>query len=167
MGTSNSLKTLPASSGRSFSVIRKIRFGETDSAGIVYYPNYFDMFNEIVEDWFEEDLGMSFWQLHQGENLGIPMAHVECDFVAPCMLGDTITLSLTATDLGRTSLKLQIIVSTDGEIRLRANLIVVFVDLLTFRPIEPPEALRALIASRVIAAPLTDEAVCRTFETSN
>jgi len=153
MGSSNSLETLPAAADRRFSITRKVRFGQTDPAGIVYYPNYFDMFNEIVEDWFEEELGTSFRELHKVDNLGIPMAHVECDFLAPCTLGEMITLSLRATHLGRTSLHMEVIVSAGQEVRVRANMVVVFVDLLTYRSVEPPEKLRALIAMRI---PLED-----------
>lgn len=33
-----------------FEVTRKIRFGQTDAAGITYYPRLVEMINDIVED---------------------------------------------------------------------------------------------------------------------
>ncbi len=155
MSTSDAKRTLPPEAGRGFSVVRKIRFGQTDPAGIVYYPNYFDMFNEIVEDWFEEDIGMSFRRLHKDENLGIPMAHVECDFLAPCTLGEEVTLLLEPMQLGRTSLQMQISILAADEVRVRASFVVVFVDLSTYRSVEPPDHLRELINRRLV--PTTSE----------
>ncbi|HEY1393321.1 MAG TPA: acyl-CoA thioesterase, partial [Methylibium sp.] len=33
---------------------RQIRFSDCDPAGIVFYPQYFVMFNGLVEDWVGE-----------------------------------------------------------------------------------------------------------------
>jgi 4-hydroxybenzoyl-CoA thioesterase len=149
MSTSDSISTLPSTAKPTFSVIRKIRFGQTDPAGIVYYPNYFDMFNEIVEDWFAEELAAPFDQLHHVQNVGIPIVHVECDFIAPCRLGELFNLTLSVEHLGLTSLRLQIKGTVSGEARIKASLVLVFVDLKTYRSIAPPEALRRLISQRV------------------
>jgi 4-hydroxybenzoyl-CoA thioesterase len=150
MSTSDFIGDLPSASKRTFSVTRKIRFGQTDPAAIVYYPNYFDMFNEIVEDWFEEDLGVPFDQLHRVDGLGVPIVHIECDFIAPCRLGEQFTLSLSVVNLGPTSLHLEIAGKVSGDMRIKASLVLVFVDLTTYRSVEPPDSLRALIAERVI-----------------
>ena len=32
----------------------KIRFKHVDYAGIVFYPRFLEMLNDLVEDWFEE-----------------------------------------------------------------------------------------------------------------
>lgn len=37
-----------------FSRARLIRFSDSDPAGVVFYPQYFVMFNGLVEDWFNE-----------------------------------------------------------------------------------------------------------------
>jgi 4-hydroxybenzoyl-CoA thioesterase len=150
MATFDSTQTLPAEAEGGFTVTRKIRFGETDPAGIVYYPNYFNMFNEIVEDWFEEELHMSFKQLHQVQNMGVPMAHVECDFVAPCTLGERISITLLPTQLGRTSLQMLAVISAGTQVRVRATMVVVFVDLSTYRSVEPSDALRDQIHKRMV-----------------
>ena len=36
----------------SFQISTKVRFGDVDPAGIVFYPRYFEMLNAAVEDWF-------------------------------------------------------------------------------------------------------------------
>jgi 4-hydroxybenzoyl-CoA thioesterase len=135
---------------RPFNVTRKIRFGQTDPAGIVYYPNYFDMFNEIVEDWFADDLDYSFDRMHRLEGFGIPIVTVTCDFMAPCRLGELFTLSLTVDQLGSTSLHLHVSGSVGGQERIKASMVLVFMDLNTYQSVPPPEALRALIARRIV-----------------
>jgi 4-hydroxybenzoyl-CoA thioesterase len=136
---------------RPFTVTRKIRFGQTDPAGIVYYPNYFDMFNEIVEDWFADELDYSFDRMHRLEGFGIPIVTITCDFMAPCRLGESFELSLTVLQLGATSLHLRVSGSVAGQERIKASMVLVFTDMTTYQSVPPPEALRALILRRIIA----------------
>jgi 4-hydroxybenzoyl-CoA thioesterase len=152
VSTTDSKSATLSNTNKAFSVVRKIRFGQTDPAGIVYYPNYFDMFNEIVEDWFEDELGCSFGQLHKAIGIGVPIVHVECDFVAPCFLGELFTLSLRVVHLGPTSLRLQITGTVSGNQKIKASLVLVFMDLKTFRPVTPPDHLCSLISDRVVGA---------------
>jgi hypothetical protein len=37
-----------------------VRFSHCDPAGIVFYPQYFIMFNGLVEDWFNQGLGLNY-----------------------------------------------------------------------------------------------------------
>ena len=36
-----------------------VRFGHCDAAGWVFYPRYFEMISDFVEDWFEDGLAAS------------------------------------------------------------------------------------------------------------
>lgn len=126
-----------------FSVTRKIRFGHTDSAGIVYYPHYFDMFNGVVEDFFDDCVGASFQAMRAAHSVVTPLRNVEADFVAPCRIGDKLDLSLTLVERGRTSLKLRIDGAVDGSPRLRAKLAIVFVSTVDGRAVEPPAPVAA------------------------
>ena len=38
----------------------KIRFNHVDAAGIVFYPRYYEMLNQVVEEWFEKKLDIDF-----------------------------------------------------------------------------------------------------------
>jgi 4-hydroxybenzoyl-CoA thioesterase len=122
-----------------FATVRKIRFGHTDPAGIVYYPHYFDMFNGVVEDFFDDCVGASFQFMRSEHRVVTPLRHVDADFVAPCHIGDKLNLALTLVALGRTSLKLTIEGAVDGEVRLRARLVIVFVSAETGQAVSPPE----------------------------
>ena len=136
---------------RVFSAARKIRFGHADPAGIVYYPNYFDMFNGVVEDFFDEWIGVPFETLKAEHRLVTPLRHVECGFVGPSRIGDRLSLSMALVRVGRTSITLDIEGTVDDEPRVRARLVHVFVSTEDGRPLPPPqfiaERLRAFSVS--------------------
>lgn len=121
-----------------FAVTRKIRFGHVDPAGIVYYPHYFDMFNGVVEDFFDDCVGASFQAMRSQFRVVTPLRNIEADFIAPCRIGDKLDLALTLVKLGRTSLRILIDGSVDGSPRLAAKLAIVFVSADDGRAVEPP-----------------------------
>lgn len=124
-----------------------IRFKHCDPAGIVFYPRYFEMINDLVEDWCAEAVGMSFAQIHADEGLGVPTANVECRFSAPSRLGEVLTQSLEVAKLGRTSMTLRIrFAGAADDTRLDATLVLVWVTLADGRPAPVPEHLRSNIA---------------------
>ena len=106
-----------------------IRFHHCDPAGIVFYPQYLVLCNELVEDWFDEGLGVNFFTLHAELQRGVPMRHMEVDFLAPSMHGDALTFSLGIDRLGGTSLRLAISAEKDGVVRFKALQTVVWADL--------------------------------------
>jgi 4-hydroxybenzoyl-CoA thioesterase len=78
--------------GRKFIKEEKVRFQHCDHAGIVFYPRYFVMLNDLVEDWFEEILDYSFLAMHP--NNGIPTVELNTRFKSPARLGDLIQKEL-------------------------------------------------------------------------
>lgn len=83
--------------------IRKelVRFQHCDLAGIVFYPRYFIMLNDLVEDWFRDELGLSFKAMHP--NHGVPSVNIKADFRNPSRIGDVLSKSLYVTKLGSKS----------------------------------------------------------------
>ena len=78
-----------------------IRFSHCDPAGIVYFPNYFDMFNGLIEDWYTEQLGVDYSKLILNEHFGFPFVHIETDFKIPSRMGRA-PRSHAAADADRT-----------------------------------------------------------------
>ena len=131
----------------SFSRDVRVRFGDCDPAGIVFYPRYFEMFNNLVEDWCADGLGASFHELHGVRGLGLPTVSVSTDFVATSKLGDVLRAELSVTKLGASSLTLAIrLRGEDGFDRVRATLVLVLMDLKTARAVRLPEPMRERIA---------------------
>lgn len=119
----------------------RIRFSHSDPAGIVYYPNYFDMFNSVIEDWFGS-LGFDYPTQIGEFRRGFPTVHVDCDFRVPCRMGETLTLTLLIENVGRSSLKLGVHGHIGGEERLRASVVLVIISLDTGKSIPIPADLQ-------------------------
>jgi 4-hydroxybenzoyl-CoA thioesterase len=129
-----------------FVSVKPIRFHHCDPAGIVFYPQYFVLFNELVEDWFNEGLGIDFARYHTEERHGIPMAHIECDFLEPSKVGELLQFCLWVKKIGGSSLTLAVEAKAGAEVRVRATLIVVQASLETRRAVPFSPELRAKLA---------------------
>ena len=132
--------------GNTFYSDRLVRFSHCDPAGIVFYPQYFIMFNGLVEDWFNLGLGVNYAKYITEHRLGFPIVNLACNFESPSTIGETITFGLTLDHLGKSSLKLSVACSHKGQPRLRANKVLVAMDLDKGRAMPIPDDLRALMA---------------------
>jgi 4-hydroxybenzoyl-CoA thioesterase len=125
----------------------QVRFGDCDPAGIVFYPRYFEMFNNLVEDWCPEGLGASFQELIGVRRLGLPTVSITTDFIATSKLGDLLRAELSVQKIGGASITAAIrLLGPDGAERVRATLVLVLMDLRTARATRIPDAMRARIA---------------------
>lgn len=103
-----------------------VRFADTDPAGIVFYPRYFEMMNKVVEDWFAHGLGLPFRRMHLEEHVGVPAVSVEAVFENPSRLGDMLTFALTVRRIGTKSATIDIAATCDGEPRLNARQVIAY-----------------------------------------
>jgi 4-hydroxybenzoyl-CoA thioesterase len=123
---------------------RHIRFADCDPAGIVFYPQYFVMFNGLVEDWIEEQLGLSYRELVLGRGVGLPTVRLEADFKAVSRLRDPVALSLEVERLGQRSLTLQLrCTGAADDVRMSLRQVIVTTSLATHQSIDIPHDLRA------------------------
>jgi len=98
-----------------------IRFHHCDPAGIVFYPQYLVLCNELVEDWFDEGIGVNFFTLHSEEKRGVPMRHLEAEFLAPSVHGDALDFSLVVEKIGGSSMVVRIRAEKDGKLRFTSR----------------------------------------------
>ncbi len=131
--------------GNTFYSDKLVRFSHCDPAGIVFYPQYFIMFNGLVEDWFNEGLCLNYARYITEHRIGFPIVRLECDFVAPSKIGEIITLGLKLERLGRSSIEMTVACSHHREERLRARFILVTMDLEKQRAQAVPDDLRGLM----------------------
>lgn len=105
----------------------QIEFNHCDPAGIVFYPRYFEMTNSVVENFFNDVVGRSFASMHFGADNGVPTVAIEANFMAPSRLGDKVMFSLEVTKVGRSSVAMTIEARLGEELRMRANLTLVWI----------------------------------------
>lgn len=120
----------------------KIHFSECDPAGIVFYPQYFVMFNNLLERWVDALIPQGFAGYILEQRFGLPTVHLEADFKAISRMGDDVILELSVERIGRKSLTLcQRCTSVDGELRMQVTQTYVTTSLVTHQAIPIPEAL--------------------------
>jgi 4-hydroxybenzoyl-CoA thioesterase len=136
----------------------EISFKHCDPAGIVFYPRYTEMVNDVVEHWFKHGLGCDFATLHGTRGIAIPVATLRMDFKSPGFLGETLRAELNVDRLGSSSLGLRIALHGPGDpdLKLIAELTVVFVDMAGKKPMPIPADLRARAEKYRNGAALSD-----------
>lgn len=118
-----------------FERAKRIRFSHCDPVGIIFYPRYAELLNEVVEDWFADGIGIDFRTLIGEHRLGVPVVRLECDFLAPARFGDTLTFRLAVSAIGGSSLQLAIEALRGETPCLRAVLTIVLTSLDSFRAV--------------------------------
>lgn len=132
-----------------FAAQRTVRFSDCDPAGIVFFPQYLVMLNGVVEQWFDEALGIPYASLIGPRRLGLPTVRLEVDFTAISRHGDALRWEVAVAQLGRSSLTLLHDVlghpANQGGTRLRARQVLVCTSLDTHRPQALPDDVRAAV----------------------
>ncbi|MBP0590650.1 acyl-CoA thioesterase [Paraburkholderia sp. LEh10] len=130
-----------------FDMPMRIRFAHCDPAGIVYFPQYLVMTNMLVEEWFNERLAIDYAHMIQTRRVGLPIVKLDCEFSRPSRMGETITLSLGATRIGRRSIAIDIVARCADEVRFRATQVLVTTSLDSGRSIEIPDDIATALAA--------------------
>lgn len=128
---------------RRFTRPHRIRFSECDPAGIVFYPQYFVMFNDLKEAWIDALLPTGFSGFIQERRHGLPTVKLEAEFTAISRMGDDVELVLEVTRLGERSMDLRLsCVGQAGDLRMQVKQKVVTTSLITHKSIPVPDDLR-------------------------
>jgi 4-hydroxybenzoyl-CoA thioesterase len=131
-----------------FSTERRIRFSDCDPAGIVFYPQYFVLFNGAMEDWVDA-IGIGFENLVAQRRIGLPSVRIEADFQAVSRMGDRVNLVLDVERVGGKSITLawRCVSADTGEVRMTMKQVVVTTSLDTHQAVAIPADLRAALAA--------------------
>lgn len=128
-----------------WSTATKIRFGHCDPAGIVYTPNFFDIFNVVIEKWYEHALGIDYYEIIGARRVGLGYVNAHADFFAPCRMGTTLDVALDVERVGTSSFNLLLHAFSGEKEALRGRFTVVTTSLDNHRPTAIPEDLRAAL----------------------
>lgn len=82
----------------------RVNFGDTDKAGIVYYPNYFKWF-DIASHQFFRCINMPMSKLDDEENIILPLLDVHATFEKPLYYDDIITIKTAVAEVNRKTIK--------------------------------------------------------------
>ncbi|HYG09001.1 MAG TPA: thioesterase family protein [Pyrinomonadaceae bacterium] len=124
-----------------FSTRITVRFGDTDPAGLVYYPNIFHYFHIALEEFFGARCGISYRRLMDAERIGFPTVKTETEFFAPLVYGDQVDVEIHVSRTGNSSATFEYAArrASDGLLCARSTQVHVAMNLDTRRPVPLPE----------------------------
>jgi 4-hydroxybenzoyl-CoA thioesterase len=120
-----------------------IRFSHCDPAGIVFFPQYFVLFNALVEDWFTEGLGVNYAVLVGQRRVGVPTIALQSEFTRPSRMGEEVTFGLSVQRIGNSSFRVALGCRHGAELRVRAQQVLATTSLETDRAIPIPRDVRS------------------------
>jgi len=82
-----------------------LRFGDFDSAGIVYYPRYLHFCHEGMEEYFRHVVGVDYPTFVLEHRLGLPTVRTEVEHRRPIRYGEPIELEVEVTRIGESSVE--------------------------------------------------------------
>lgn len=131
-----------------FTIEERVRWGDVDAAGIIFYGSYIRFF-EIGETELFRAVGLPYGKVFDELNIWLPRVHLECDFHRAAQMDDLLAVSVYVGNIGRTSLRLNFEVrrkTEDGTIEkdlmATAHFVLVSTDRQNLKPLPVPEALR-------------------------
>jgi 4-hydroxybenzoyl-CoA thioesterase len=134
---------------------RTVRFEEVDFARIVYFPRLFGYCHQTFEDFFRDEVGVSYPDMLQERRVGYPAVHAESDFKAPLRFGDPVRIVMDVVKLGGRSVTCRYRLYR-GETDLlctEVRLVTVAISMDVYGPVELPSDVRAVFERHLAADP--------------
>jgi YbgC/YbaW family acyl-CoA thioester hydrolase len=79
-----------------------IAFDEADSEGIVFFGNYFRLAHRALEQYLPL-IGIPWEEWFKHPDYGVPLRHVEADYLGPLHPGEVLSVEIKVRELGDSS----------------------------------------------------------------
>lgn len=135
---------------REFISNKLVRMQHCDAGGVIFTPQYFNIFTEVLEDWFGQELKFSFSSMLGPEKSGSPAMRIAARFMRPSKLGDILSVKLFVERLRQRSAVIQMHAFSEKQSRCSATFHLGFIKLPNFRlynwPSEVYERMQLFVA---------------------
>ena len=116
----------------------RVRYGETDQMGYVYYGNY-PLYYEVARTDMIRKIG---WTYSKMEKSGVmmPVVSLNVKYIRPAFYDDELTIKVTVKKAPTTRMEFEYEVFNEkNKLINTGNTTLVFVDMKTGKPTSPPE----------------------------
>ena len=118
----------------------RVRYGETDQMGIVYYGNYADYLEQGRTEWLRT-LGFSYKFMEENK-IHLPVVNLNINYKKPALYDDVITITTTLKEIPSVKIEFYYeIHNQDGQLLITATTTLVFVDSSTKKLRKAPDYL--------------------------
>lgn len=128
-----------------FTTQARVRYGETDAMGYVYYGNY-PQFFEVGRNETMRSLGFTYGRM-EDEGIMLPVVDMHIKYHTPARYDDLLNITSGILELRGASIVwgYRITRAKDGELIVWGTTTLAFVDSTTRRPIRPPQKIVDII----------------------
>ena len=122
----------------------RVRYSETDQMGVVYHGNYIPYFEIGRVEWLRNK-GISY-KIMEESGVALPIVSMNINYKKSARYDELLTVSTTFKS--QTSVKVEFeceIHNEKNELLTTAHFILVFIDLLTGKPIHPPQYIKDIL----------------------
>ena len=118
----------------------RVRYGETDQMGYVYYGNYAQFFEVGRVEWLRA-LGVSYKSL-EASGIMLPVIHLNINYMKPAKYDDLLTITTTLTKKPLVKIEFEFEVHNENNDLLTTGFTsLVFMDMKKNKPIKAPQYL--------------------------
>lgn len=150
MDRSEHSSTTSASTAASFVTTVRVRYAETDAAGVVYYANYLAYFEVARVEWLRA-LGCPVREA-EARGVHLPVVEARVRYLQPARLDDLLEIHVRPNEVKRASFSFDYEVRRGDDILARGYTRHAVVERESLRPLAVPPWLRDLLR-RAIGAP--------------
>ena len=132
---------------RKYIIEERVRWGDVDAAGIIFYGAYIRFF-EFAETELFRSVGLPYSVMFDELDVWLPRVHLECDFHRAARLDDLLEVSVFVGRFGTKSMRLNFEVRRKGEDELTADAHFVLASVRrdTFETVPIPDELKTRLA---------------------
>ena len=76
----------------------KVKWGDTDAAGIVFYPNFYKWMDEATHEYFSA-IGLHTSTLYSEQQIATPLLEANCQFKSPLLFKDDVIVRSSVVEL--------------------------------------------------------------------
>ncbi|MEN8124340.1 MAG: thioesterase family protein [Bacteroidota bacterium] len=122
----------------------RVRYGETDQMGYVYYGNYAQYFEVGRVEWLR-NLGVSYKDLEES-GIMLPVVHMNINYLKPAKYDDLLTIVTNVIKKPMVKIEFEFQIFNDQkELLTTAETTLVFIDIKKNKPTKAPKFLLDLI----------------------
>jgi acyl-CoA thioester hydrolase len=125
----------------------RVIYEDTDAGGVVYYAKYLAYFERGRTELIRQ-MGISLKQLKDENGLAFAVVRVECDYRAPALYDDEITIETAISDFSGATITFDQKALRNGKLLVEAKTTLITVDLKTFRARRLPEEIAAKLKTQ-------------------
>jgi acyl-CoA thioester hydrolase len=122
----------------------RVRYSETDQMGVVYHGNYLPFFEIGRVEWLRSQ-GISYKEL-EASGVGLPIVNLTLNYKKPARYDDLLTIVTRVKSQQTVKIDFECeILNENQELLTTAYFLLVFVDINSGRPVQPPRPIAEIL----------------------